>query len=262
MKNRKGIIRVLSAAFFFLAGGMLNSLDGSDGCTLTVVGDIMVHNTQLYRAYDKTTGAFDFLSSFDTIASELSGTDFCIGNLETTLAGPDGMSARNDEQYYKGYQGYPWFNSPDALLQALIKSGFNVLTTSNNHSLDSGIKGLEMTYKKIKDSGIAVTGTGIDNVRPIVLEKGGLTAVLVSYTYGTNGIKVSPENLHKINSLQNYSSERIEQMFSEVKCLNTLRNGIPQHTFPLSAGDRRKAVQKRGRYYPRESSPCGPADKY
>ena len=92
---------------------------------MTVVGDIMCHNTQYQDAYDKATDSYDFSHVFSNIASNLRDADITIGNLETTFAGPE-----------KGYSGYPTFNTPDALATNLKELGFDVLSTANNHSLE------------------------------------------------------------------------------------------------------------------------------
>jgi poly-gamma-glutamate synthesis protein (capsule biosynthesis protein) len=60
-----------------------------------------------------------------------------IGNLETTLSGPE-----------TGYTGYPLFNAPDSLADAITKAGFNIISTTNNHSLDRGEKGVLKTLEK------------------------------------------------------------------------------------------------------------------
>ena len=50
-----------------------------------------------------------------------------IGNLETTFAGKA-----------RGYSGYPTFNSPAELGQAIKDIGVDVLGTANNHCMDKG----------------------------------------------------------------------------------------------------------------------------
>src|SRR5690606_25419784 len=95
-----------------------------------------------------------------------------------------------------GYSGYPLFNTPDALLDALIDSGVTMLTTANNHALDRGASGLRRTLSVIREAGLDVTGTRLEPDEPpyaIVTAKGFRVAVL-AYPYGTNGLPV-PEPL-------------------------------------------------------------------
>jgi len=104
---------------------------------LLFVGDIMAHAPQL-EAVKRVTPprkegggkgetVYDFVPFFAEVRSLLRGADLVAGNLETTLGGPR-----------KGYRGYPSFNSPDSLAEALRDAGFDLLFTANNHCLDSG----------------------------------------------------------------------------------------------------------------------------
>lgn len=57
-----------------------------------------------------------------------------MANLETRLAGAA-----------YGYHGYPTFNSPADLAPALRATGFDLMGTANNHSLDMGWPGVVNT---------------------------------------------------------------------------------------------------------------------
>lgn len=154
------------------------------------VGDIMVHNTQIQGAY--RDGVYDFSDSFAHLASYLREADFTIGNLETTLAGPE-----------RGYTGYPRFNAPDALAEALRDAGFDLLTQSNNHVLDTGVSGLIRTREVIERFGMISAGVRTDPEEDPVtyFEVQGLTVALVTGTYGTNGIPLPPGREYMVNDL-------------------------------------------------------------
>ena len=51
------------------------------------------------------------------------------------------------------------FNSPDALADALKDAGFDIIITSNNHSLDRGEKGALRTIKVLKERELLPLGT-------------------------------------------------------------------------------------------------------
>ena len=85
----------------------------------------MCHTTNFNAAYNQETRKYDFTPVFANVAKYITKADIAIGNLETTFAGED-----------RGYTGYPTFNSPDSLGQALKNIGIDVLSTANNHSLD------------------------------------------------------------------------------------------------------------------------------
>jgi poly-gamma-glutamate capsule biosynthesis protein CapA/YwtB (metallophosphatase superfamily) len=150
----------------------------------SVVGDVMIHSTQLDTAYNKHCKCWSFSKSFSRIQPLLAESDYSIANLETTLPG-----------IISEYSGYPTFGSPDSLLDALKESGFSILTTSNNHCLDKGKKTLIRTIDEIKKRGLQSTGTFRSEEewkknRFLILEKKGWKIALLSYTYGTNGIAV------------------------------------------------------------------------
>ena len=86
------------------------------------------------------------------------------------------------------------------ILTAIHNAGFNVLITANNHSLDRGRKGLERTIQLIDSLKIPHAGTYLnaeerENKYPLLLEKKGFRIAILNYTYGTNGIPVTPPNI-------------------------------------------------------------------
>lgn len=172
------------------AGGLLASTDQfaqrvvEEQLTITAVGDLLMHLPLVRAAADG--GGYDFRPLFAPAAPQLQRGDITIANLETTLAGEA-----------SGYSGYPLFNTPDALLDALMDSGVTMLTTANNHSLDRGAAGLRRTLTVIREAGLDVTGTRLEPDEPpyaIVTARGFRVAVL-AYTYGTNGIPVPEPHL-------------------------------------------------------------------
>ncbi|WP_188887774.1 CapA family protein [Paenibacillus radicis (ex Gao et al. 2016)] len=144
------------------------------------VGDVMMHKPQVPGAYDAKTKTYNFNSYFTEVKPILSQGDWVLANLETPVAGSS-----------YGYTGYPSFNSPVELLDALEYAGFNILTTANNHSLDKGGKGLLRTLDNLKKYKFAIKGTAASQAeadKNVIIEKNGIKMGLLSYTYGTNGI--------------------------------------------------------------------------
>ncbi len=149
-----------------------------------VAGDIMVHSTQLEKAYNKQCNCWDFNPSFAKVKKYINNADIGIANLETTL--PEDP---------KNFSGYPQFGTPDSILDSLKNAGFSILTTSNNHCLDKGKETLKRTILEINKRGMQSTGTFISledkiNKRFITLEKNGIKIAFLSYTYSTNGIPI------------------------------------------------------------------------
>lgn len=157
--------------------------------TISAIGDIMCHNTQFKDAY--SNGTYDFSYVFSDIEPFIKDADISIGNLETTFAG-------NQKQY----QGYPNFNTPEALAFDLSELGIDVITTSNNHSLDTGYAGLESTLNFLDEANISHVGTArsVEEQNSILIkEVKGLKIAFLSYTYGTNGIPIPSEKEYCIN---------------------------------------------------------------
>ena len=158
----------------------------TDTLSLLFAGDLMQHQRQI-NAARTATGGYDYSSYFEYVKDEIQSADFAIANLEVTLGG-------------KPYKGYPAFSAPDEYLTAIHNAGFNVLITANNHSLDRGRKGLERTIQLIDSLKIPHAGTYLnaeerENKYPLLLEKKGFRIAILNYTYGTNGIPVTPPNI-------------------------------------------------------------------
>lgn len=156
---------------------------------MSVIGDIMCHNSQYNDAYKN--GAYDFSYVFDDIKSYIQDSDISIGNLETTFAGSQ-----------KGYSSYPNFNTPEVLAYNLKDLGIDVLSTANNHSLDTGYAGLESTINFLDEAGISHTGTfKSQEEQNTILYKNvnGIKIAFLAYTYGTNGISIPVGKEYCIN---------------------------------------------------------------
>ncbi|WP_422484469.1 CapA family protein [Gudongella sp. DL1XJH-153] len=144
---------------------------------ILAVGDLMFHMPQVNSART-INGTYDFTPPFIYIKDYVLNADLAIANLETVIAG--------DEM---GFSGYPRFNSPVAVLDAIVETGFDILVTSNNHGLDKGKVGIEKTIMNITARGLEYVGTSLDKRRPYVIrEENGIRIGLMSYTYGLNGL--------------------------------------------------------------------------
>lgn len=157
--------------------------------SMSIIGDIMCHNSQYNDAYKN--GEYDFSYVFEDIKDYIESADLAIGNLETTFAGKE-----------RGYASYPTFNTPEVLAQDLKDLGIDVVSTANNHSLDTGYKGIESTIDYLDEVGILHTGTyksEVDQDKIVIKEVNGLKFAFLAYTYGTNGIPVPSGKEYCIN---------------------------------------------------------------
>ena len=159
--------------------------------SMGVIGDIMCHNSQYTDAYIASSDTYDFSYVFDNIKDYIDKADIAIGNLETTFAGKK-----------RGYSNYPRFNSPEQLATDLKELGIDVLSTANNHSMDTGYSGLVSTLNFLDEVGISHTGTYSsieDQNKVLVKDINGIKIAFLAFTYGTNGIPVPKDNSYCIN---------------------------------------------------------------
>lgn len=183
------------------------------------VGDVMVHKEQLKRAYVPESDSFDFTESFSYIKPFIDSADYAFANLETTLAGRSkhrGDSASS----YQGYSGYPNFNAPESLADALKWAGFDFIGTANNHSLDKGLNGVINTLAYLRQINLPYTGT-FDTIEERnslkVVEVGGLKIGVIAYTYATNGLYLKAEEMYRVNTLDNYNAKATEKLYADVE---------------------------------------------
>lgn len=164
--------------------GILNN--ESQTITLLFAGDLMQHESQI-QAARTDEGTYDYDGCFRYIKPQIEAADVAIANLEVTLAGAP-------------YSGYPRFCAPDDYLHAIKDAGFDILLTANNHSCDTGKKGIERTIRMLDSLGIPHLGTYLNSQQraenyPFILERKGFRIALLNYTYGTNGIPVPAPNI-------------------------------------------------------------------
>ena len=177
--------------------------------SMAVVGDIMCHSPNYKDAYNASTKKYDFSTFFPQIKSYISNADIAVGNLETTFAGGN-----------KAYSGYPTFNSPPQLAKDVQDLGIDVLTTSNNHSMDSGYNGLFNTIDTLDDLGISHTGTfksEEDKNKILIKDVNGVKIAFLSYTYGTNGIAIPKGKEYCINLID---KDLIKKQLESAKAQN------------------------------------------
>ncbi len=177
---------------------------------ISAVGDVMGHAPQLESAFDSATNDYNFHSVFEDVKPILDEADLAMANLETTLAGPS-----------RPYIGYPTFNTPDAMVDALIYAGFTTLITANNHSLDTHSEGLRRTVEVINEKGIDAVGTYASEPesRVLIKEINGIKLAILGYTEHANGL----EALYADSELENMINLiNEEQLIKDIEEANAL----------------------------------------
>lgn len=145
--------------------------------TVLSTGDIMVHSPQLAGAYVRSEKNYDFTDFFKAAKPYFQNVDLSVGNLEVTFGGKSAGA----------YSGFPMFNCPDTLADAIKDGGPNFLITANNHSYDTGFKGLVRTAQVLKEKQIEFIGTRETADDPLftVKDVNGIKIGMANYTYST-----------------------------------------------------------------------------
>ncbi len=143
------------------------------GVTLLFAGDVMAHKKQVDS--HKFGASYDFTGDYKYIKDIVSAADIAVANLETPLSG-------------KGpYKGYPRFNAPDALAEALFSAGFDIIATANNHIRDQKDAAMKRTASFLNRKGFTVTGTSPKGgPKYAAVEKNGIRLGFVNFTVSLN----------------------------------------------------------------------------
>ena len=180
--------------------------------TVISTGDVMVHSTQLTGA-KTASGEYDFSAFFKEASPYFKAADLAAANLEVTFGGTESGS----------YSGYPVFNTPDSLADAIKDSGLNFLVTANNHAYDTGLYGLKRTAQVLKQRGMEFIGTRetTDDLNFAVKEINGIKIGIANFTYETSGQVASRKYLYgaiiaqEANDLINsFSFDRIDEFYT------------------------------------------------
>ncbi len=181
-----------------------------NSATLVAVGDILIHSSVWQDA--KTDEGYDFKPMFELVKPYIEQADIAIANQETMIGGTE-----------LGLTGYPRFNSPYEVGDALKDSGFDIVSLANNHTLDRGEKAINNAIAHWNEIGMAYTGAYVsteDKQRIRTIEKNGITFSFLSYTYGTNGLPIPEGKDYLVNLID------IEQMKEDVELAKQLADVV------------------------------------
>ena len=148
---------------------------------IRAVGDLMMHAKQLKIA-KQADGSYDFHPQYALVADALSNADYTIANLETTVGKYGNMA----------YSGYPLFNAPESLLEAVRDAGVDFLTLANNHMLDRYFEGMVATAQWVDDYGFDHAGanrTPEEKETPVIVDVNGIRVGFICATQMVNDME-------------------------------------------------------------------------
>lgn len=167
--------------------------------TLMAVGDNLMH-MGIVNTGRMEDGSYDYSFLFRGIEECLNLADIKIINQETVLGGNQ-----------LGFSGYPRFNSPTEVGDAIAAAGFNVVLHASNHAADQGVTGIDncisfwRTHPEVLMVGISDKAPTEAHEIPL-LEISDITFAILNYTYGPNMETLPSDIKGRLNMLCAYNA--------------------------------------------------------
>ena len=163
--------------------------------TLVMVGDILLH-TPVAESARTEEGVYDFSAVFSNLQEDIMAADIALVNQEVIIGGQE-----------LRVSGYPSFNAPYELGDALVEAGFDVILHATNHTLDKGKRGVVncMTFWQENYPEKVILGihdSAEDQEEIYVYEQEGIRIAILNYTYGTNGIALPEDMPYAVDLLE------------------------------------------------------------
>lgn len=140
--------------------------------TISAVGDI-IGSTENFQSV-KSGDVYEFSGHFRELRDTFQHHDYTIANLVSPIAGAD-----------FSYSGYPTYNAPIELVQAVADLGIDALSTANRYAFDLGQRAVMSNLNNIRDIGLTPFGTATSQEeadQPVIIDVKGIKLGLLSYT--------------------------------------------------------------------------------
>lgn len=162
---------------------------------IVMVGDVLLHDG-VTKACKTKNGEYDFHVLFEHVNDDIRNADIAIVNQEVILGGSE-----------LRVTGYPSFNAPYEVGDALCDAGFDIVCHGTNHALDRSKTGIENCLDYWRNSHPETVVLGIcddedakDDV--YIYEENGYRIAVLNYTYGTNGIPLPADMPYAVNLMR------------------------------------------------------------
>ena len=137
---------------------------------------------------------YDYRPMFAAIKPRVSQADLAICVLETPVSSDN-----------VGLDGYPTFEAPRELPDALVRAGYDGCSTASNHSMDRGADGVRTTLNQMDRVDLGHAGmarSAAEHARSRTYDLDGVVVAHLSYTYSLNGF-VLPDHEPWLVNLNN-----------------------------------------------------------
>lgn len=199
-------IEILMLSWIMGFNSSATSLDFDKDCSaesqfiVGAVGDFLMHGSLQKKAAEQKS----FTPLWQKFLTYTNGVDAMYGNLETPSAmGLDKQwkeTAEPSTMYDDSvYSSYPMFNAHGQLLADIKNSGFDIVSTANNHSLDRGPRGIDRTIDQLENVTLSFSGTKRRNdgqkAWAKIVENKNWRVAFISCTFFTN---VGEDKYHQV----------------------------------------------------------------
>lgn len=134
-------------------------------------GDLLISKAILDNS--KTDTGYDFNYIFKHVTPYIKEADYAVINLETSVGGKK-----------LGYAGFPRFNTPESIVTAAKKAGFDMFLNASNHSYDLGYNALLYKINVLNNKGVDFIGIRKDTTKALhkVVNVNGIKIGMLNYT--------------------------------------------------------------------------------
>jgi poly-gamma-glutamate synthesis protein (capsule biosynthesis protein) len=139
--------------------------------TVFFAGDIMLGR----HVGEKIQESKDLNFPFKDVSADIKKADLSFANLESPFSDLPALSTSSFN-----------FRARPETIQGLLDSGFDILSTANNHSFDQGEHGVLYTLDWLKKNNIVSLGSGTDCHAGRIIEKGGIKFGFLGYSYSSH----------------------------------------------------------------------------
>lgn len=187
---------------------------GMGRMSFSAVGDNLA-NSNLLSLADSWAGStgdgeYDFSPFYTEVSSYIqTQCDVSFINQETTLGGTDQFD----------YAGYPSYNTPDTMADALADVGWRIVNLDTNHTYDTWTSSIEHAQQvwNTKSNLLTIGSYGSEDDRSTirVVECNGIRLAALAYCYGQNGYEQSdlPNDYYAVP----YDEEKLKSEVAEAR---------------------------------------------
>lgn len=184
--------------------------------TLVATGDNFMHDSVI-ESGKQSDGTYNYDYIFEGIKRYLDEADISVVNQASVIGGNE-----------LGVSGYPDFNAPEEICDAIAKAGFDVVLMASNRVNSMGTDAISncIDIWKERASNIKVLGIKKDETDSdyAIVEVNGIRIAMLNYTYGLNA-GIASDKAYMVNYLGAYNEAtgEISQSILSSKVINQIK---------------------------------------